>query len=64
VPRLIDFTILYDVIASDHRPLSFAIKAITIVVDEARNEDVKIVSDWKAACQYDLNCFTSCLLIY
>jgi len=42
VPRLIDFTILYDVIASDHRPLSFAIEAITIVVDEARNEDVKL----------------------
>ena len=34
LPQLKDFTVLYDVMSSDHRPLSFAIDAgITVVID-------------------------------
>jgi hypothetical protein len=61
LPRFIDFTICYDVVASDHRPLSFAIEAMANVVEDVRNDEVKVVSDWKAASHYDLSRFSSCL---
>jgi exonuclease III len=61
MPRLKNFTVLYDVVASDHRPLSFAIEATANTVDEAITDDVEAVSDWKAACHNDLSSFSSCL---
>ena len=47
---------MYDFVVSDHRPLSFAIEAMAHVVNDARNDNVEIVSDWKAARHYNLSC--------
>ena len=59
---LSNFSVLYDYIASDHKPVSFNLIASVSAVEESKNHDeAVVVIDWKAASQVNLNNYASCV---
>jgi hypothetical protein len=62
ITSLTNFSVLYDCIASDHKPISFDLIAGASVVEELIiHEEAVDVIDWKAATQANLDSYAACV---
>ena len=58
---LSNMSILYDMVSSDHRPLRFCLTTDAVCSnngDSRHSECVRMVSDWSACSQYDIDNYT------